>query len=61
MTTKHLLDVDQAAERLGVSARFIRRLAYERRLTHFKLGKLVRFDPDDLDAWLAQCRVERIR
>lgn len=61
MTTKHLLDVDQAAERLGVSARFIRQLADERRLTHFKLGKLVRFDPDDLDAWLAQCRVERIR
>lgn len=61
MTTKQLLDVDQAAERLGVSARFVRQLAYERRLTHFKLGKLVRFDPDDLDAWLAQCRVERIR
>lgn len=57
----NLMNVNEAAERIGMSPRFVRRLAYERRLAHFKVGTALRFDTADLDAWISQCRVERIR
>ncbi len=52
-----LLTVDQAAERLGTSSRFIRRLTAERRIAFTKLGKHVRIDTGDLDAFVAAGRV----
>ena len=35
-----LLSVEQAAERLGTSVRFVRRLVFERRIAYVKLGRL---------------------
>ena len=56
-----LLDVDGAAERLSVSPRMVRKMIAERRIPHFKVGSLVRFDGKDLDDWLRKsCRVEVI-
>ena len=56
-----LLDVDGAAERLSVSPRMVRKMIAERRIPHFKVGSLVRFDSKDLDEWLRKsCRVEVI-
>jgi excisionase family DNA binding protein len=37
-----LLSVEQAAERLGTSLRFVRRLVFERRIAYVKLGRHVR-------------------
>jgi excisionase family DNA binding protein len=53
-----LLSVDQAAERLGTSPRFIRRLIAERRIAFTRLGKHVRIDSADLDEFVAAGRVE---
>ena len=53
-----LLTVDEAAERLGTSARFIRRLIAERRITYTKLGRHVRIAARDLDAYVASGRIE---
>ena len=53
-----LLTVEQAAERLGTSVRFIRRLRTERRLTIVKLGKHIRIDSTDLDAYIHANRQE---
>lgn len=33
------------------SVGFIRRMASERRVRHYRLGKFIRFDPADLDAF----------
>jgi excisionase family DNA binding protein len=52
-----LLDTAAAAQRLGTPERFVRRLVDQRRIAFYKVGKYVRFDPRDLDAWLAQHRV----
>ena len=52
-----LLNVDQAAERLGTSPRFIRRLIAERRIAFAKIGKHVRIDSADLGAFVAAGRV----
>lgn len=47
-----LLTLEQAAERLGTSIRFIRRLRHERRLTFIKIGKHLRIDVKDLEAFI---------
>ena len=47
-----LLTVEQAAERLGTSVRFIRRLRTEGRIPVVKLGKHLRIDSTDLDHYI---------
>jgi excisionase family DNA binding protein len=53
-----LLSVEQAAERLGTSVRFVRRLVFERRIAYVKLGRHVRIAVRDLDAFIAAGRVD---
>ena len=57
-TSPGLLDIAGAAERLGTPQRFVRRLVDQRRIAFYKVGKYVRFDPADIDRWLAAQRVE---
>jgi len=53
--TGKLLTIEEAAERLGVTPRMIRRLTTSRRLPFVKVGRLVRFREADLvefvEAW----------
>jgi len=53
-----LLSIEQAAERLGTSVRFVRRLIAERRIAYTKLGRHVRIATRDLDGVIAAGRVE---
>jgi excisionase family DNA binding protein len=55
---ERLLTVEEAAERLGTSARFVRRLIAERRIAYTKLGRHVRIATRDLDAYVASGRIE---
>jgi excisionase family DNA binding protein len=56
-----LLSVEEAADRLGTSPRFIRRLIAERRIAFTKLGRHVRIDTKDIDAFIAPGRVEPLQ
>ena len=53
-----LLTVEQAAELLGTSVRFVRRLIAERRIAYVKVGRHVRIASRDLEAFIAAGRVE---
>jgi excisionase family DNA binding protein len=53
-----LLTVEQAAERLGTSERFVRRLIAERRIAYVKLGRHVRIAEPDLINFVATGRIE---
>jgi excisionase family DNA binding protein len=53
-----LLTVEQAADRLGTSERFVRRLIAERRIAYVKLGRHVRIAEPDLINFFATGRVE---
>jgi excisionase family DNA binding protein len=53
-----LLSAEQAAERLGTSVRFVRRLIAERRIAYVKLGRHVRIAERDLINLVATGRVE---
>jgi excisionase family DNA binding protein len=55
-----LLSEEEAAERLGTSTRFVRRLIFERRIAFVKVGRHVRIAPADLDAFVAAGRVDAI-
>ena len=56
-----LLTVDEAAERLGTSTRFVRRLIFERRIAFVKVGRHVRITPSDLDLYIAAGRIDALR
>lgn len=51
------LDVKATADYLGTSERHVRELVYTRRISYVKVGRLVRFLPDDLDHYLELQRV----
>lgn len=53
-----LLDVSSIARRMGVNVRYVRRLVAERRIPYYKVGHLLRFDPVEVEHWLAERRVE---
>ncbi len=59
MTT--LWTVDDLARRLGVTVRYVRRLIAERRVPFIKCGHYIRFDPDQIEQWIQQNRVEQDR
>jgi excisionase family DNA binding protein len=56
-----LLTVEDAADRLGTSTRFVRRLVFERRIAFVKVGRHVRIAPADLDAFIAAGRIDALR
>jgi excisionase family DNA binding protein len=55
-----LLSIEQAAERLGTSVRFVRRLIAERRIAYMKIGRHVRIAESDLINYVAAGRVEPV-
>ena len=52
------LTLPEAAAYLNVAERYMRRLVTDRRLPYFKVGRLLRFSAEDLDAFLEAGRIE---
>jgi excisionase family DNA binding protein len=52
--------VEQAAKRLGTEVRFVRRLVAERRIRFYKVGKYVRFHPDDVAEFIRSGQVDPV-
>ena len=51
-----LLDIPAAAERLGVTQRWVRRAVAERRITFVKVGRNVRFEPEAISRYIERQR-----
>lgn len=51
------LTLEEAAEYLNINPRHLRRLVQERRITYTRVGKFLRFLPDDLDDYLLANRI----
>lgn len=49
---KHYLDVTTLAERLGIKRSTLYAWAEQGTIPHVKLGRLLRFDPDEIDVWI---------
>ena len=59
--TGPMMAINEVADRLGVTPRFVRRLVAERRITFHRVGRFIRFRAADVDELLAEGRVERRR
>jgi excisionase family DNA binding protein len=59
--TSLYLSVEESAEYLNTSVRFIRRLISERRIAFHKFGSHVRLSIEDLDGYAQAGRVAPIR
>ncbi len=55
-----LLTVSEAAERMGLSGRTLRRLVQQRRIRHLRIGRLIRISAWDLDDFVANSTVSPI-
>jgi excisionase family DNA binding protein len=55
------VDMEEAAERLRTTPRHVRRLVFERRIAYRKVGRFVRFHPDDLAEYITAHRVDVAR
>lgn len=53
-----MLNIEQVAERLGTSPRFVRRLVAERRIAFSKIGRHIRFSARDVEKFILAGRVE---
>jgi excisionase family DNA binding protein len=54
------LTIDEAADVLGMSPRYVRRLISERRIAFYRLGRSVRLAETDLQEFARSGRVEPI-
>jgi len=61
MTAASLLEDTAVAEYLACTPRFVRKLWETRQLAGVKVGRLVRFRKEDLDAFIEAHRVEAVR
>jgi excisionase family DNA binding protein len=60
LDTGRLISVDEAAERMGVSTRTVRRLVQQRRIRYLRFGRLIRLSIWDVDEFLSSVTVEPI-
>ncbi len=54
--TAGLLDVETVAQKLGVPVSWVYNRAATGKMPAIKIGKYLRFDAEELSAWLAQHR-----
>jgi excisionase family DNA binding protein len=55
-----LISVEQLADELGVSVRYVRRIIAERRIPYVKVGHLIRFQRDEVEGWVEANRVDAL-
>jgi excisionase family DNA binding protein len=56
--SRQLLDIREAAQHLGRTQSYLRRLVARRELTFYRVGRAVRFATSDLDDFLDASKVE---
>lgn len=62
MEGKHrLLNVQKAADYLGIKVNTLYQWVYLKRIPYFKSGRLVKFDLNDLDQFIEKSKVNAIK
>jgi len=55
-----VMTVEEAAHRIGISPRTMRRVVAQRLIRHVRIGRLVRLDADDVEVFVSKCTVEAV-
>jgi len=53
------MNISEVADVLGVNVRHVRRLVFESRIPYVKWGRLLRFDPREIERWLQASRTQQ--
>lgn len=56
-----LLSAKETAKRLAISERSLWSLTNAKQIPHLRIGRTLRFDPRDLDAWIERRKREAMR
>ena len=54
--TERLLTAEEVAEHLAVPVSWVRESTRSGAMPHVRLGRYVRFDLDDVERWLEECK-----
>ncbi|MBN2483650.1 MAG: helix-turn-helix domain-containing protein [Candidatus Omnitrophica bacterium] len=57
---RDLMDVDELAEYLGLRKQTIYNWLHKRKISGIKIGKVWRFERDEIQNWLREHRVKKI-
>ena len=57
---RDLMDVDELAEYLGLRKQTIYNWLHKRKISGIKIGKVWRFERDEIKSWLKEHRVKKI-
>lgn len=52
------LNTDQAAKRLGITARTLYRFIDEGQVPAYRFGRVIRLKQNDVDAFIDECRID---
>ena len=55
---KNLVSIEKISEILDINVKTIYDWTSTRKIPHYKLGRLVKFDVDEVMAWLQSCEVK---
>ena len=55
---KRLINITEASEHLGVQKSTLYSWVHQRLIDYIKVGRLVKFDLQDLDNWIEKHRIE---
>lgn len=61
MMNARLLGIEEMARFLGISQSTLYAWVNQRRIPHIKVGRLVKFDPKEIEGWLKEHSVEEKR
>ena len=53
-----MIDINQLADRLGMSVSGVYTWVNQRKIPFVKIGHLIRFDSNDIDKWLEEKKVK---
>lgn len=57
LSAKPILDIEEAAWFTGYSREYLYQLAFNRRIPHYKCGKMLRFKKSELEEWMTSERI----
>jgi len=55
---KRLLNLEEVAKYLGVTINTLYSWTHQKFIPHFKIGRLLKFDEEEIEAWLDERRVK---
>lgn len=58
---RRLLNVDEIAQYIGLSAHTVYTMVSQRRIPFTKIGRLTKFDPQAIDEWIAKHTVSPMK